>query len=216
MESLQEQYENRRYQLIENARQYRTDLPLRYLRQQAHYTTPAGNYDIVCKAIERGVTPVPKILARLDISAEELAGTLHIETGPVEAAIETPPATPLVLVDGEDEQALRDDIIQRGRENAVRAFRMATWQDSLRFYRPSGLDLEYCVEDIVTVVTQAGEGCAPADFPIDGITFPKLQPPDELKWVCDLLAALEEQMSLAENQIKLQFLVESGWRVANA
>jgi len=214
-EPLQQKFENRRRELAEQARQCRVDLPLRYLRQQAHYTTPAGNYDIVLKAIERGAAAVPRILTRFGIAPEELAETLQIETDRVQSAIEMPPSAPLVLVDGEDAQALRDDIIKRGRENAVRAFRTAAWGDSLRFYRPSGLDLDYCVEDIVSVITRAGEGCTAVDFPIDGIIFPKLQHPDELEWVCDLLASLEGEIGLAENQIKLQFLVESGWAVAN-
>jgi citrate lyase beta subunit len=118
------------------------------------------------------------------------------------------------MVDGEDAQALRDDVIARGRENAVGAFREAGWNKTLRFYRPSGLNLQYCIDDLVIVLTQAAKGVAPEDFPVDGIIWPKAEHPEELKMISDLLGELEEKLGLEKNRIKMQFLVESGWGAA--
>jgi beta-methylmalyl-CoA/(S)-malyl-CoA lyase len=36
-----------------------------------------------------------------------------------------------------------------------------------------------------------------------------------MQWVCSLLSKMEERLKLRPNQIKLQFLVESGWGVIN-
>jgi citrate lyase subunit beta/citryl-CoA lyase len=119
------------------------------------------------------------------------------------------------MVDGEDAQALREDVVERGRENAVRAFSELEWGRTLRFYRPSGLGLDFCVRDMAIVLTQAARGRSLQDYPIDGIIWPKVEHPSQLQWVCDTLGAIEHELGLPENRIRLQFLVESGWAVAN-
>jgi citrate lyase subunit beta/citryl-CoA lyase len=119
------------------------------------------------------------------------------------------------MVDGEDAQALREDVVERGRENAVRAFSELQWGRTLRFYRPSGLSLDFCVRDLAIVLTQAGRDRAAADYPIDGIIWPKVEHPSQLQWVCDTLGEIEHALGLRENRIRLQFLVESGWAVAH-
>ncbi len=215
MESLFKKFEDRRKELLARADAREAELPLRYLAQQAHYTTPAGNYDIILKAVERGTAPAARILEKLHISAPELAGTLGLDTSVLKDALSRPRHAPLVLIDGEDAQALRDDVIERGRDNAVRAFREAKWGRALRFYRPSGLELEYCTRDLFHVLLRAGENLPPEHYPIDGVIFPKLRHVDELQWLCDLLAAVETEMGLPEHRIKLQFLVESAWAVLN-
>ena len=68
------------------------------------------------------------------------------------------PRSPFVMIDSEDAQALREDVILRGRENAIKVFREAKWGPTLRFYRPSGLRLDFCLDDLVTVLTEAGKG----------------------------------------------------------
>jgi citrate lyase beta subunit len=49
---------------------------------------------------------------------------------------------------------------------------------------------------------------------VDGIIWPKVEHPSQLVWVCDTLGSIEKALGLPENRIKLQFLVESGWAMA--
>ncbi len=190
-------------------------LPLKFLQQQAHFTTPASNLEMVTKAVEKGWSATPRILEKMEISWAQLADHLGVEETAIQDVLNGDPQSPLVMVDGEDAQALRDDVVERGRDNAIRVFREASWGRTLRFYRPSGLRLDYCVEDLAIVLSQAAEGRAPEDFPIDGIIWPKAEHPDELRWVGDMLGKLEEKIGLPHGRIKMQFLIESGWGLWN-
>ncbi len=213
--SIREKYKGKRLELVDRQKTLTAqDLPLRYLRQEAHFTTPASNKDMLFKAIEKGSSATGRILAKFGITEQEVADTLGIPVAAVTRQLQGDPQPPLVMVDGEDAQALRDDVIIRGRENAVAAFREAGWNRTLRFYRPSGLNLQYCIDDLVIVLTQAAEGLAPGDYPIDGIIWPKAEHPEELKMISDLLGELEGKLGLETNRIKMQFLVESGWGAA--
>ncbi len=207
--------EEARARLLEAARAMAVDLPLQFWQQQAHFTTPASDLGMVQKAVQNGHAATAKILAKFGITPERVAETLGVPLADVEAVLQADPRPPMVMVDGEDAQALRDDVVERGRENAVRAFADMDWGRTLRFYRPSGLGLDYCVRDLFTVLTQAGRGRDAADFPIDGIIWPKVEQPSQLAWVCDTLGDIEQALGLPENRIRLQFLVESGWAMAN-
>lgn len=187
------------------------NLPLQFLQQRAHFTTPASNLEMVTKAVERGFDATPRILDKLGITLPMLGDRLGVSTAMIEEVLASESHAPLVMVDGEDAQALRDDVVARGRENAVRVFREAKWGRTLRFYRPSGLGLDYCIEDLVIVLSEAGRDRDPAHFPVEGIIWPKAEHPDELRWVCDLLSGIEEKLGLTHGQIRLQFLVESGY-----
>ncbi len=186
-------------------------LPLRYWRQQAHFTTPAGDFDKARKAVEGGFGAVRRLLHRLDISPADLASALRIPEGRVVALLnQASDSAPLVMVDGEDAQALRADVLQQGRDSAARTFREARWPaDTLRFYRPSGLDLPWTAEDLATVLLEAGPGA------VDGIVFPKAQHPEEVAWVDETLGAIERELGVPERSIKLELLIESGWAVRN-
>ena len=202
----------RRQDLLAEAERLVAHLPLKYLRQQAQFTTPASNYDMLLKAVEGGQKATPKILDKFGISIRELADTIEVPESVIEETLAAPdPRAPFVMVDGEDAQALRDDVVARGRLNAVKIFREANWAHTLRFYRPSGLSLDYCIEDLVIVLTQAAKDKDPADFPIDGIVWPKVEHPEQIRMVSDLLGELEHRLGLPENRIKMEFLVESGW-----
>jgi citrate lyase beta subunit len=207
--------EARRRQLLDEARGLAADLPLHFWQQQAHFTTPASDYGMLQKAIQNGMASTAKILAKFGISPAQLAETLGVASADVQAVLDGDPRPPLVMVDGEDAQALRDDVVERGRENAVRCFAELDWGRTLRFYRPSGLNLDFCVRDMVIVLTQAARGRGLDDYPIDGIIWPKVEHPSQLAWVCDTLAGIERSLGLPENRIRLQFLVESGWALAN-
>lgn len=212
--ALLEQAERGRRLELQKAAGLKANLPVRFLQQQAHFTTPASNYEMIVKAVEGGLTASPKILAKLGIGNAELAETLGVTEKDIEQVLAGDGHSPFVMVDGEDAQALRDDVVARGRENAVRVFREADWKRTLRFYRPSGLQLPYSVEDIIGVLCQAGEGRDVQDYPVDGIVWPKVEHASQISWVCDTLGAVERRIGLPENHIKLEFLVESGWALA--
>jgi len=207
-------WEEKRSQLIEAAEAFTAkDLPLKYLRQMAHFTTPASNFDMVKKAVESGSKATAKILDKLNISTNDLAEKIGVPVKIIEDQLNLTDdyQAPLVMVDGEDAQALRDDVVERGRENAIKVFREADWNRTLRFYRPSGLNLKYCIEDLSIVLTEAAKGYSPEEYPIDGIIWPKTEHPEQLAFICEILKEIEHGLGLEENQIKLQFLVESGW-----
>lgn len=209
-------YEGEQQKLLDRRDSLVADLPLRFLRQQAHFTTPASNFDMVQKAVEKGHSATPKILEKLGISNQELAEKLGVSVAEVEAVLASEVRSPHVMVDGEDAQALRDDVVARGRENAIRVFQEASWGKTLRFYRPSGLRLKYCVQDLFIVLTEVAKGLKnPDDYPIDGVIFPKMEQPEEVLWVCGILSDIEKNLGLKPNQIKLEFLVESGQAVVN-
>jgi malyl-CoA/(S)-citramalyl-CoA lyase len=206
--------QRRRELLAESDRNHAPGLHLKFLRQQAHFTTPASSYDMALKAVEKGSSAAARILEKFHISLAELSETLEVPVSALEAELGAEPHSPFVMIDSEDAQALREDVILRGRENAIRIFREASWGPTLRFYRPSGLRLDFCLDDLITVLTQAGNDLPPEAYPIDGIVWPKAEQPEEIAFVCELLEAIEERVGLEKNRIKLEFLVESGWAVA--
>jgi citrate lyase beta subunit len=204
-------FEKRKAQLNELSSRRVADIPLRYFRQQAQFTSPASDYAMLEKAVGNGFSATPKILDKFKITHADVAKTLGVQVTEIESLLRGEARSPMVMVDGEDAQALRDDVVERGRKNASRIFQEGSWGNTLRFYRPSGLNLDYCVKDFVEVLGAAGQGGKAEDYPIDGIVFPKLDHPEEMEWVCQLLTKIETTNGLAPNQIKLQFLVESGW-----
>jgi len=207
--------ESARERVLAEVEALTVELPLKFWCQQAHYTTPASNYKLAEGAASRGFAPTPRILNKYGIAAADLAATFGVPLAAVEDLLQQDPHAPLVMIDGEDAQALDEDVVAQGRENAVRVFREAAWGPTLRFYRPSGLRLPYCVGDLTTVLLEASAGRAPEAYPIDGIIFPKVEQAAEIRWVSDLLADIERELGLPHGRIKLQFLVESGWAAAN-
>ncbi len=199
------------------------DLPLRYLRQSTHFTVPASDEAKLRKAARDGCAATASLLAKYRITPEDLATALDLPLHEIEAELAAPPNAALVLVDGEDAQALRDDVVLRGRRNAVAVFREENFGPALRFYRPSGLHLDYCLRDLDVVLTDTAarsdsrtNPAAHSDsnqnekkFPIDGIIWPKPESVDELIFIDELLGEFEHRIGLEENHLKLQFLVES-------
>jgi citrate lyase subunit beta/citryl-CoA lyase len=200
--------ESARVRLLEGRSRTKAELPLRFLRQQAHFTTPASDLTLATKAVEGGLSPAARLFDKLSISRTELAEALDVPTADVNALLDDPAVrSPMVMLDGEDAQALRDDVVARGRTNAAKLLREGNWGSSLRFYRPSGLELPYCIGDLLQVLGEAG--------PIDGIIWPKVEQPEEMAWLCDALLKIEHQLELPENSVRLGFLIESGWGLAN-
>lgn len=214
-EDLISRFEEKRERLLNEVVQgHAVRLPLKYLRQQAHFTTPASNYEVACKAVEKGSSATARILEKVQITTNELSQLLQVSRTELEEELETDPHAPLVMVDSEDAQALREDVIERGRRNAGVIFREARWGKTLRFYRPSGLNLDYCIQDLVEVLSRSAQGSPPERFPIDGVVWPKPEHPEEISFVCEMLTEMEKRLGLAENRIRLEFLVESGWAAA--
>lgn len=199
----------KREDLLKQRARLSADMPLRYWNQQAHFTTPASGSPE--KAIQ-GLAACGKVLANFGISAEELAAhsgaSLEIVKELLEGASKN---SPFVMVDAEDAVALTEDSIHKARAGAVRVFTKENWGTTLPFFRPGGLRLDTCIDDLLTVLPEVAKGRSPEDYPIAGIVWPKSEHPEELEWVCEILAKIEKQLGLAENQIKLEFLVESGY-----
>jgi citrate lyase subunit beta/citryl-CoA lyase len=190
-----------------------TDLPLRYWQQQAHFTTPADNEALARKAAEGGTAATGRLLARWGIEPAELADRLETPIDRVSALLEAPRRAPLVMLDGEDATALREDALAESRRIAAVTLRTASWGTTLRFYRPPGFGLPGAGTDLLTVLASAATG-DPATYPVDGIVFPKVEHPEEVDTLYAILDEVEQVLSLPPRRIRVGFLVESGWCAA--
>ena len=221
--------DSRRIALRSSLAGRRTDLPLRYWRQQAHLTTPAADATMARKAVEGGTEPVARMLERLGLTGDDLADRLDLPRDLVAVRLERPTRAPLVMLDGEDAIAPGDAVAARGLAVAAETFVEADWgQDgagSLRFYRPPGFNLETTVRDLYTLLWQLRERAEPPDptsrthddavpFPLDGIVFPKIEHPEEVDLVNRLLDDAELALGLPVGGIRVAYLIESGWGAA--
>lgn len=209
-----ETFQKRQKELLIWRQNEKKELDFRYRLQDTHMIVPASSMKMLGKAIEQGCGGAKELLERSQITLSEVAKKLALEPGQLEKMIEERPHADLVLVDGEDATALKDHIIEEARQNAVEIFTKGKWGSSLRFYRPSGLELSFCQDDLTTVLFGVEQGSYDR-YPIDGIIFPKVDHPEEIEWVCDLLSLIEQKIGLSENTISLQFLVESAWSIEN-
>jgi citrate lyase beta subunit len=162
------------------------------------------------KAVEKGTEPVSRMMDRLGVTAATLADRLQLPAAPIEALLARPRRAPLVMLDGEDAQALRDDVAAKGAQSAVRVLREADWGSGLRFYRPRGLNLPGAARSLISVLYQAGQGVAATAYPLDGIVFPKLETVDELAWLMTTLDDIEQSLKLEPGRIRVAILIESG------
>ena len=109
----------------------------------------------------------------------------------------------LVMLDLEDSIPQGDDeALGRGRENVVRALQELDWGGKLRFFRPRGLELDPGFEDVAYVVERAGER-------LDGLVYPKVEGPEEIGLLDEMLTNLESESRLEAGSIKLEVLIES-------
>lgn len=195
----------------------RTDLPLRFWRQAAHLTTPAADAVMARKAVEGGTGPVARMLERLGLTPTDLAEALGIPTSLVEARLATPARAPMVMLDGEDAIAPGDAVAQRALAVAADTLVTADWgtataTPSLRFYRPPGLALDTTIRDLYTLLWRLRERTEDvAAFPLDGIVMPKLEHPEEVDLVHDLLDRAEADLGLVPGRLRVAYLIEGGW-----
>jgi citrate lyase beta subunit len=197
----------------------RADLPLRYWRQQAHLTTPAADAAMARKAVEGGTAPVSRMLERLGLTGADLADRLEVERSLVEARLARPARAPLVMLDGEDAIAPGDAVAAQALAIAADVLTGADWgtagAGSLRFYRPPGFNLTTTVRDLYTLLWRLRERAHDsAVFPLDGIVMPKVEHPEEVDLVNNLLDDAEMALGLVQGQIRVAYLVEAGWAAA--
>ena len=196
----------------------RVRLPLRYWRQQAHFTTPAEE-TMARKAVEGGTAPMARILDRIGVSPNQLADHLGADVALVEALLARPRRAPLVMLDAEDALAPTEDAARRGLEAATRVLTTADWsgggQSSLRFFRPPGLNLDTTARELYGLLwALAAETLEGSPLPLDGIVFPKIEQPEEVELVHAMLTSAEEALGLPIGGIRVAYLVESGWAAA--
>ena len=90
----------------------------------------------------------------------------------------------LVMLDLEDSIPRdNDELLQQGRANVIRAFNELDWGARLRFFRPRGLELDPAHEDIAVICEHAGAN-------LDGLLYPKIDSPDEVRSIDLTLTAI--------------------------
>jgi citrate lyase subunit beta / citryl-CoA lyase len=112
----------------------------------------------------------------------------------------------LVFLDLED--AVAPAFKEDSRAKAVTALNDIDWGRTARAIRINGLDTPWCHDDVVDVVTKAGEN-------LDTIIVPKARRARDVWWVDVLLTQLEAKLTL-QKQIRLEVLIEEVEGLANA
>lgn len=112
----------------------------------------------------------------------------------------------LVFLDLED--AVPVALKEGSRAKAITALNDIDWGRTARAVRINGLDTQWCHDDIIEVVTKAGEN-------LDTIVIPKARKARDVWWVDTLLTQLESKLGLSR-QIRLEVLIEEVEGLANA
>ncbi len=209
--------ESRRGSVRADLASRRVQLPLRYWRQQAHFTTPAEE-SIARKAVEGGTSPMSRILDRFGIGPMGLAERLGVDVALVEQLLAEPRRAPLVMLDAEDALAATDAAAELGRQAAANVLSTADWSGggprSLRFYRPPGFNLETTARELYSLLWALAERSTDGSLPLDGIMFPKVEHPEEVDLLHGMLTEAERALRLPIGGIRVAYLIESGWAVA--
>jgi citrate lyase beta subunit len=182
------------------------ELPLRFWRQQVHFTTPASGQPE--KALS-ALAGVPRLLARFELSVNAVADHLGIDAEPLHAVLNPDNGLPAVLLDAEDAVAATPEAARQARNGAIACFRNVDFGRTLRLFRPAGLALDGCVDDLVDVLAGVADPRQPSDYPIDAVMWPKAESGEEITWLCEVLGAIEQRIGLPAGHIRVQFLVES-------
>ena len=111
----------------------------------------------------------------------------------------------LVFLDLEDATPVGLKVASRAK--AIEALTQLDWGRTARAIRINGLDTQWCHDDIIEIVTHAGEQ-------LDTIVIPKAKTARDV-WVDVLLTQLEEKLGL-DKQIRLEVLIEEVEGLANA
>ena len=111
-----------------------------------------------------------------------------------------------VFLDLED--ACAPSAKEAARRIAVNALTGLDWGRTTRAVRINGLDTPWCHDDIIELVTGAGEG-------LDVLIIPKVREAKDVWWVDVLLTQLEKKLRL-RRRIGLEVLIEEAAALANA
>lgn len=112
----------------------------------------------------------------------------------------------LVFLDLEDAVPAAFKVESRGK--AIRALNELDWGRTARAIRINGLDTPWCHDDVIDVVTQAGQN-------LDTVVIPKARTARDVWWLDVLLTQLEAKLGLTK-QIRLEVLIEEVEGLANA
>jgi citrate lyase beta subunit len=210
-------FERRGAELVDRLGGRRARLPLRLWRQQAHLTAPAER-DVATKALHAGTAGVARIMDRFGIRPEDLAERMGADPVAVCDLLERPRAAPLVVIDAEDALALTDVAVEEARSVTVDVLANAVSDPdglgTLRFFRPPGLALGGTAHELFTLLAGLVDRSRGDDLPLDGIVFPKIEHPEEVELVHDMLTRAEQVLGIPVGSIRTAFLVESAWAVS--
>jgi citrate lyase subunit beta / citryl-CoA lyase len=112
----------------------------------------------------------------------------------------------LVFLDLED--AVPPAFKEQSRAKAISALTELDWGRTARAVRINGLDTQWCHDDIIEVITGAGQH-------LDTIIIPKARKARDVWWVDVLLTQLEAKLGL-DRHIRLEVLIEEVEGLANA
>jgi citrate lyase subunit beta / citryl-CoA lyase len=112
----------------------------------------------------------------------------------------------LVFLDLED--AVPAAFKEESRTKAIAALNDIGWGRTARAIRINGQDTQWCHDDVIEVVSKAGEN-------LDTIIIPKARKARDVWWVDVLLTQLEAKLGLRK-QIRLEVLIEEVEGLANA
>ena len=112
----------------------------------------------------------------------------------------------MVFLDLEDAVAPSEKVPARAK--VVEALRTHDWGRKIRAIRINNLETEYCYEDLIHVVSEAGEF-------LDIIIVPKVKRAEDVRWVDVLLTQMEQKLK-RERKIGLEVLIEEVEAMINA
>jgi citrate lyase subunit beta/citryl-CoA lyase len=112
----------------------------------------------------------------------------------------------LVFLDLED--ACAPNAKEGARKTAVSALTGLDWGTTVRAVRINGLDTVWCHDDVIEVVTGAGDA-------LDLLIVPKARRARDVWWVDVLLTQLEQKLKM-KRRIGLEVLIEESEGLANA
>lgn len=212
---LVDRFEEARQTHLSASSELQVELPVRYLRQQAHLTTPATNPKIAAKAIGAALNTAERLLGRYEISRADLAETLDLPVDVVDHVLDGDPAAPGVVVDLED--GVAPGAAEEAREQALNILTHENWGTGLRMLRPSGIEDDRSVRDMVEVLSGAAQWAKEnsTTMPVDAIVVPKVKHVSEVEWVYELLGRLEQVHELEPNGIRVIYLIETAWGLQN-
>ena len=201
-------FQQRRSDYIANKNIQKKNISIFNQLQDTQYIVPADNMSLIGKAVNFGCSKALELLTRYGISVNDLAEYLDSSPEIIQNIIRANFHADLILIDGEDATLLSEENIRQSRSNAVEVCNARKNYSSLIYYRPSGIDIEYCIDDVVDVlegINVTGAGV----YPLDGIIYPKVESVQEIRIILDLITEIEKKKNISPDTIKIQFLVES-------